>query len=1080
MQTHPWCPPSPGNTIIGTLAKNQMNGFHTSPESCILMPSQQTLIHILPGQHLDYCIRETQEAMQQDPLSTILILPTSRLVRDVRRRLLHDGISFIESAVTTLTGFAESLTDAHAGEETRITDHEKELVINALLKKGEYPLLAPDGYAAPGIAGQLRILFDVLAARKVDYPSALGKKQSRKSSEIGSLYAAYTRHLAEELLLDKEATLARATACIGAHGGPRTVFIYGLYEPFRLEKDLILALMKSSDCFTYALPYQPDSQCFADDGSWLGIESVHTVSSEEVPPRARFFDSTTRDFGDLEVRITRYRDPVDEIRGIAGDIRSLIDQGSPPGDITVVFPAIADAILLTDEVFREYGIPYATSTGPPITRTPVIRLLLQVLITPIQGFRRQDIVALLRSPYFWYSWNQSDVDGGDAYRFETSGHLDGGAVDMLSRKAGVTFGAADWRNRIMHHIRQKERECAALPEERAARRRREIREIQGLLDGIESLIKDLNGLLGERTLSDHIRAYRILLQNLTLPADPGAADEEITAEEDRALHAFTRLLDRLEQSACIIPEQKISASAFLSLLTQQAAATRLPAEHNDNAVTVIGIREAGYLAIPHLFIAGLNEDAMPRLTTRLPLCTNLETRELGTRTGPEILCEERYYFLAALLTANKSISLSYPETDGEKVLLRSGFLNGLSEDEKNTTQVKYSRRARAEAAGRLLRSHDLTGAHTTLPPDLDLRSVAERISIEEYHRHGIPKSPYDGIIGGDEAIVSILSSRFGDGAVYSASALERYARCPFSFFAGNVLGIEPLPEIELDLTSLERGNLIHRIAYRFFKERKKRDEPPLTGETVQSAVDEIRSICCEELDTYARTNPVWIVESEKLLGSDHIRTGILEEFLRYEMVLAASPFIPAHFEYSFGLPLTGDDDDPASGADPVQIGLADGSSILLWGRIDRIDITDDDRFCIIDYKTGQSPGYRDIVEGRALQLPLYIRAVELAMGLTGAGGAYYTIQSGNVRCQVVIRDNALDTYFTPFSRSRGGGDRALEDVISETLAWVTQYLDGIKNGRFPTVLDPGNCSNYCPYGAICRFDQQRLFEGANP
>ncbi len=95
---------------------------------------------------------------------------------------------------------------------------------------------------------------------------------------------------------------------------------------------------------------------------------------------------------------------------------------------------------------------------------------------------------------------------------------------------------------------------------------------------------------------------------------------------------------------------------------------------------------------------------MPRLTTRLPLCTNLETRELGTRTGPEILCEERYYFLAALLTANKSISLSYPETDGEKVLLRSGFLNGLSEDEKNTTQVKYSRRARAEAAGRLLRS----------------------------------------------------------------------------------------------------------------------------------------------------------------------------------------------------------------------------------------------------------------------------------------------------------------------------------------------------------------------------------------
>lgn len=1031
--------------------KSSITSINPPPE--LLMTHR--LIQILPGHQLDRFINNATAAMQEDPFSTLLILPTSHLVREVRRRLLDQGISFIQTAVTTIDGYAESVVDTHAGGMIQITSHEKELIINTLLQTGDYPLLAPKRHPGSGIAKELRILFDVLQEKKIEYPMALQALQSRKSDEIGSIYSAYSRYLRERLLLDGQTTIEWVTDRIQKNGGPQSVFIYGLYEPIAIEKELILALKRTAECFQYAIPFIPESKCFGDDGSWLRIETRERAA-DTLPSLARFFD----DQNPTTIRITAYRDPLDELRGIAGEIHNLIDEGTAPGDICLVFPAIADAVHLTEEVFGEYGIPYSTSTRRSITSSPIIRSLLLVLSVPVLGYQREDLLALLRSPYFSYTWNQN----GD-----TIG-LDGGKVDQLSRRAGVTGEKNDWRDRITRFINVREADSATLSEEKARYRREEIEEYSTIHSGIESLFTSLDTLTSDQTLTDHLRNYRSLLTTLKLPVIQKSGGREMIEDEDRALIAFTRILDRLELSARIIPENKITAGTFLSLLKAVGSQTRIPTERNRHAVQVLGIREITHLRTPHLFIAHLTEGTIPNLSTRLPLCTNLETKMLGTRTGPEILREERYYFLAALVSAEETISLSYPKTDGEKVLLRSGFLRDLPEQENEQSSYKNSRFARAEAAGNLLAEGDHTGAYSLFPDDLE--SVAHRITIEEYHRNGPPSSAYDGVLKDDEAIITSLHKRFGDEAIYSASSLERYANCPFAFFVRNVLSLEPLPEIDLDLTNLERGNLIHRIAYRFFRERGDRI---IREETLQEAITEIRSICSEELNLYARSNPVWTVEAERLLGSDEIGTGVLEEFLRYEMKLNTSPFIPAHFECSFGLPLTGEA-DPGSIRDPVTIPLDDEASIRLSGRIDRIDTTEDRRFCVIDYKTGTSPGYKEIIKGRALQLPLYIRAAELGMGLIGAGGAYYTLKKGDVKCQAIIRDESVEDYFKTFSRSTGGGDRPLTEVISESLRWVRRYLDGIRDGQFQTVADEKNCSEYCNYKTVCRFNRQRLFE----
>jgi len=95
---------------------------------------------------------------------------------------------------------------------------------------------------------------------------------------------------------------------------------------------------------------------------------------------------------------------------------------------------------------------------------------------------------------------------------------------------------------------------------------------------------------------------------------------------------------------------------------------------------------------------------MPRLTTRLPFATDLETRRLGTRSRADILREERYYFTAALLAARDRVCLSFPAADSGAPAIRSSFIDAVRDAAAPGTwgaeSFSASRLAAAAEAGR--------------------------------------------------------------------------------------------------------------------------------------------------------------------------------------------------------------------------------------------------------------------------------------------------------------------------------------------------------------------------------------------
>ena len=1016
--------------------------------------SPAVLYRQLPGEGLDMFIAEFRKAAARDPFGTVFIVPTSHLAREVARRLGEQGVPFVTDAVTTLSGFARKVFFEHATSETPISEAESRLILARILAAGRYPLLA-----GIGAVDELATLFEVLIMRKVDYPAALGDLASAKSAEIAALFDAYLRFLDEHGLVDENTLFARVTRMLSDTGWFRMIYIYGLFEPMPLERDLLFSLRESAEEFHYSIPYGKNPAVFSDDGEWLLPD---TVISGDAPDTRRsrlaalFSRSEPVDCCGF-VRLAERRDRLEEVRAIAQEIRDLVAAGVRPDEIAVAFPDFASALPCVEEVFPDFGVPYTASDGRALSASPLVRALLDVAMVPARGYRREDVVALATSPYLPFT-----------------GGCD---LDIFSREARITAGNWDERLAALARSVEEERERSDTPEPAKSRLAEKVAAIESARKTVRELFADLATLEGTKTIGSHIAAYRALLERWQAPVMPEEGDPDLLEEEARVLRGFNGVLATFERLSRLLPDEKMPLAEFSSLLAQGAAETRTARRQSSGGVSVVGVREVAHLAVPYLFVGGLVEGTLPRLTTRLPLTTDAETRRLGTRSKEDILREERYYFTAALLSARTRVYLSYPAVDGAKPLVRSGFVDAVREAFSPGTwgndDLPDSGLAAARRAGALLARGEVPDR---MPRGLSVREAVRRLNIENYHRKAGYDSPYDGMLDDDPAILAALAERFGEGAVFSPTALETYADCPFRFYLERVLGLAPLPEADPDLTAQERGALVHRIAYRFYSGWKCDGNGTVTDACYADALRRILDTAREEMDRFTFETPAWIADKEHLLGSPAAGKGVLERFLRHEAEVAASRFVPYAFEVSFGLPVVPGEVDAVSTPDAVAIPLGE-ETIRLRGRVDRVDVLADGRFMITDYKTG-SPNTRlkDVKAGRALQLPLYLLAVERLTGMEGVAGTYYTLRRGEVKNKPVFWDAELQDCFACFPGSQRSRVEDVREVIKTALDWTQRYLSGIRAGYFPPRSDAGPCPPYCGFKTVCRFDALRLLD----
>ena len=83
----------------------------------------------------------------------------------------------------------------------------------------------------------------------------------------------------------------------------------------------------------------------------------------------------------------------------------------------------------------------------------------------------------------------------------------------------------------------------------------------------------------------------------------------------------------------------------------------------------------------------------------------------------------------------------------------------------------------------------------------------------------------------------------------------------------HVLRLEPFPELEREITPLEKGTLFHEIAHRFYSSRKGR----ISMDELDSEKERIKEIAREEMDRFSYTGPSWKAFRTKMFGNDRMK-----------------------------------------------------------------------------------------------------------------------------------------------------------------------------------------------------------------
>jgi ATP-dependent helicase/nuclease subunit B len=293
----------------------------------------------------------------------------------------------------------------------------------------------------------------------------------------------------------------------------------------------------------------------------------------------------------------------------------------------------------------------------------------------------------------------------------------------------------------------------------------------------------------------------------------------------------------------------------------------------------------------------------------------------------------------------------------------------------------------------------------------------------------------------------------------SPTGLQQWAKCPFSFFLGRVLGLRDLedPGDAETITPMDRGTLVHAILERFFRQRLGR---AVDARWTRADYDELLSVA-DDIESAFRarglTGRPLLWQAEWAALRRHLRKILDADGSDPRLEGVA----PVEVELAFGF-----EGEPTP---PVQIDLGDGRQLNFGGRVDRIDRSADGRkLVVLDYKTGSAYNYgvidadheeHDIVNrGELLQLPIYALAARAQFPDAEEAEAYYWFVGQRGAIQM-----------------KGG---PVDEVATERFESVVHTIvDGIEEGLFPA--RPGidewrpnigpthaNCL-YCEFDSLC-------------
>ncbi len=586
--------------------------------------------------------------------------------------------------------------------------------------------------------------------------------------------------------------------------------------------------------------------------------------------------------------------------------------------------------------------------------------------------------------------------------------------------------------------------------------------------------------------AEFLREREVLCNILNLS---GSSHSQARIATDSEIHAYNELNARVSELCDSLDEQRYRYKDYIEWLRLIVMHTTYQIPETDGGVRILRLSQLRSLEFDTVILGDLIDGKFPesfRPDALLP--------QAYARNETDLLCQNRFLFYTVLKTFRKRLYLMSPQRENETLLIPSPFLAQLEQVAKIDTEVvenmgEFSQSSFLRKYGQYLWDCEEPGtlysreAADTLGDNVfqnlqECCSLIDHVvTVEKSREKTHNRLAYEGILtAGPLSVESSAQLRRRCDETYSITKLEKYAACPFQFFADDVLTFRKKEEVleEEGLSALERGDLVHQILSEFHRNRPSSARlAQCSPSEIQEAKAQLREIIDKQLSNSESDNLLREID-ETLL-----RTALRKWFEAEQK--SDVNMHPSYFEVDIDY------------QNSLQI-----DDVRLKAKIDRIDVGDT-VFNVIDYKTGNTiPKMPDILEGRALQLPLYIKMAQQQQNGKSipAAGLYYKIRFDGCKVELGIgketyKKVAYKTYngetWKSITSKQMVSEEEFDNVIERVSGYVRQYVDAIGRGKFPLItqvkefvdsvedgdapLTPRNLTapcSYCSYKKMCR------------
>ncbi len=662
-----------------------------------------------------------------------------------------------------------------------------------------------------------------------------------------------------------------------------------------------------------------------------------------------------------EIRLFEAVAPRDEIHEAGLEIRRLIrEENLAYRDVAVILGDLEGYGPHVETEFAQMEIPFFLDRTRGIVLNPMIEFIKSALELYCKDFTYEAVFHYLRSGL---------------------ASLEPGEVDLLENYVLQT-GIKGYRSYSRLFVRKTQ---GAREEEEALERLNVLR--QRFMDQVDMLhmkakqpvkqyIDSLYDFLVCNQVQDRLTAYQARFENQGEPA---------RAREYAQIYRL--VMELLDQIYGLLGEETISLQEFADILEAGFGEIQVGTIPQNVDRVVVGDMERTRLKqVKVLFFLGVNDGNIPKNASRGGLISDMDREflrqsqiELAPSPRQQMYIQRLYLYLNMTKPSHR-LYLSYAKINNSGKSVRPSYLidtvkklfPGLTAEYPQLQDPLEKIVTAREGAGYLARELREYAAGT-LPQDRE----QELFTIYQVYGDGELKEKRQTLVeaafkryrdsGLSAAVARVL---YGHRLENSVTRLETYAACAYRHFLQYGLLLRERGEFSFE--TVDMGNVYHAVLEQFAG--KLAEE----GYTWFDFPEEFAARSVQDtLEAYAATYGETVLYSSARNAYAIQRMGriLTRTVLTLQSQLRKGSFRPDAVEVSFR---------SAEDLDSVNVMLSKQEKMVLRGRIDRIDVAEDDSHVyvkVIDYKSGKERfDIAALYYGLQLQLVVYMNA---AMELEG-------------------------------------------------------------------------------------------------